>query len=53
MTKWDIKALGVQERVLLFFVGSGTDWKEAGVTLKTVAGLVGLSGSCLSPDASP
>jgi hypothetical protein len=35
-----VKALGVQERVLLFCVGSGTDWKEAGVTLKTVAGLV-------------
>ena len=45
MTKWDIKALvkalGVQERVLLFCLGSGTDWKEAGVTLKTVAGMVG------------
>jgi hypothetical protein len=35
-----VKALGVQERVLLFCIGSGTDWKEAGVTLKTVAGLV-------------
>ena len=45
MTKWDIKALvkalGVQERVLLFCLGSGTDWKEAGVTLKTAAGMVG------------
>jgi hypothetical protein len=45
MTKPDIdaliKALGVQERVLLFCLGSGTDWKEAGVTLKTVARLVG------------
>jgi hypothetical protein len=35
-----VKALGVQERVLLFCLGSGTDWKEAGVTLETVAGLV-------------
>jgi len=41
MTKSDIKALGVQERVLLFCLGSGTDWKRAGVTLQTVAGLVG------------
>jgi hypothetical protein len=44
MTKPDIdalvKTLGAQERVLLFCLGSGTDWKEAGVTLKTVAGLV-------------
>jgi hypothetical protein len=42
--RWDIKALvkalGAQERVLLFCVGSGTDWKEAGVALKTVARLV-------------
>jgi hypothetical protein len=41
---WDIKALakalGAQDRVLLFCLGSGTDWKHAGVTLKTVAGLV-------------
>src|SRR5258707_10975520 len=36
-----VKALGVQERVLLFCLGSGTDWKEAGVTLETVAGMVG------------
>jgi hypothetical protein len=47
MTKPDIetlvKALGAQERVLLFCLGSGTDWKEAGVTLKTVAGLVSKS----------
>jgi hypothetical protein len=47
MTKPDIdaliKALEAQERVLLFCLGSGTDWKEAGVTLKTVAGLVGKS----------
>jgi hypothetical protein len=32
--------LGVQERVFLFCLGSGTDWTQAGVTLKTVAGLV-------------
>jgi hypothetical protein len=31
-----IKALGVQERVLLFCLASGTDWKQAGVTFKTV-----------------
>ena len=41
MTTPDIKALGVQERVLLFCLDSGTDWKQAGVTLKTVAGMVG------------
>jgi hypothetical protein len=35
-----VKALGVQERVLLFCLGSGTDWKQAGITLETVAGLV-------------
>jgi hypothetical protein len=44
MTKPDIdaliKALGAQERVLLFCLASGTDWKNAGVTLKTVAILV-------------
>src|SRR5215831_3944520 len=40
MTKPDIMALGVQERVLLFCLGSGTDWKQAGVTLKTVAHLL-------------
>jgi hypothetical protein len=38
MIKPDINALGVQERVLLFCLGSGTDWNEAGVSLKTVAG---------------
>jgi hypothetical protein len=42
LPRWDIKALvkalGVQERVLLFCVG--TDWREAGVTLETVASLV-------------
>jgi hypothetical protein len=44
LPRWDIKALvkalGAQERVLLFCVGSRTDRKEAGVTLKTVASLV-------------
>ena len=44
MTERDIealvKALGVQERVLLFCLGSRTDWSRAGVTLKTVAGLM-------------
>jgi hypothetical protein len=35
-----IKGLGVEERLLLFCLDSGTDWKQAGVTLKTVAGLV-------------
>jgi hypothetical protein len=40
MTDWNIKVLGVQERVLLFCLGSGTDWKRAGVTLDTVACLV-------------
>ena len=33
-------ALGVQERVLLFCLGSGTNWKEAGVTLATAGGLI-------------
>jgi hypothetical protein len=37
----DIEALGVQERVLLFCLASGTDWKQAGITLKAVAGIVG------------
>jgi len=40
MTKQDIMALGVQERVLLFCLGSGTDWKEAGVALATAGGLI-------------
>jgi hypothetical protein len=31
-----VKELGVQERVLLFCLASGTDWKQAGVTFKTV-----------------
>jgi hypothetical protein len=45
MTKPDIdaliKALGVQERIFLFCLASGTDWKEAGVTLKTVVDMAG------------
>jgi len=40
MTERDIEALGVQERVLLFCLGSRTDWSRAGVTLKTVTGLM-------------
>jgi hypothetical protein len=40
MIKPDIEALGVQERVLLFCLASGTDWKQAGITLKAVAGIV-------------
>jgi hypothetical protein len=35
-----IKSLGAQERVLLFCLASGTDWKQAGVTPKTVAGML-------------
>jgi hypothetical protein len=45
MTKRDMKALvktlDVQERALLFCLASGTDWKQAGVTYKTVAGMMG------------
>jgi hypothetical protein len=44
MTKPDIdaliKALGVQERVLLFCLASGTDWKQAGVTFKTAVDIL-------------
>jgi hypothetical protein len=36
----DISVLGVQERVLLFCVGSGTDWRRAGVTSETMTGLM-------------
>jgi hypothetical protein len=36
-----VKALGVQERIFLFCVDSGTDWKEASVILETVAGIAG------------
>jgi hypothetical protein len=43
MIKPDIDSLGVQERVLLFCLASGTDWKQAGVTFKTVAGMVGMA----------
>jgi hypothetical protein len=39
MVKPDIDVLGVQQRVLLFCLASGTDWKQAGVTMKTVAGM--------------
>jgi hypothetical protein len=39
MIKPDIDALGVEERLLLFCLASGTDWKQAGVTMKTVAGM--------------
>src|SRR5712675_2280297 len=41
MIKPDIDALGVQERVLLFCLATETDWKQAGVTFKTAAGMVG------------
>jgi hypothetical protein len=41
MIKADIDALGVREHVLLFCLASGTDWKQAGVSLRTVAGMVG------------
>jgi len=40
MVKPDIDALGVQERILLFCLASRTDWKQAGVTPKTVAGML-------------
>jgi hypothetical protein len=35
-----VKALGAQERALLFCLASGTDWKQAGVTPQTVAGVL-------------
>jgi hypothetical protein len=40
MIKPDIDALGVQERVLLFCLASGTGWKQVGLTPKTTAGIV-------------
>jgi hypothetical protein len=40
MIKPDIDALGVQERVLLFCLASRTDWKQAGVTFKTVVDML-------------
>jgi hypothetical protein len=40
MIKPDIDALGVQERILLFCLASQTDWKQAGITPKTVAGML-------------
>jgi hypothetical protein len=36
----EIASLGVRERMLLFCVGSGTDWQRAGVTGETVTALV-------------
>jgi len=35
----DIRALTVRERVLLFCVGSDTDWQRAGVTSEIVTAL--------------
>jgi hypothetical protein len=56
MTKPDvdalIKELGAQERPLLSSLASGTDWKRAGVTLKTVARLMMnflVGGACRTP----
>jgi hypothetical protein len=40
MSKPDIEALGVQERILLFCLASGTDWKQAGVTFKTAVDIL-------------
>ena len=40
MAKPDTDALGVQERVLLFCLASGTDWKQTGVAFKTVVDMV-------------
>jgi len=36
----DTTALGVRKRMLLFYVGSGTDWQRAGVTGETVTALI-------------
>jgi hypothetical protein len=36
----DTASLGVRERMLLFCVGSGTDWQRAGVTGETITALV-------------
>jgi hypothetical protein len=36
----DTIALTVQERVLLFCAGSGTDWQRAGVMSETVMALI-------------
>jgi hypothetical protein len=38
--KPEVPTLGVQERMLLFCVGSGTDWQRAGVTGEIVTALV-------------
>jgi hypothetical protein len=40
MIKPEIDALDVQERILLFCLASRTDWKQAGITPKTVAGML-------------
>ena len=37
--KPDTTALTVRERILLFCIGSGTDWQRAGVTSETVTAL--------------
>ena len=36
----DTTTLGVRERMLLFCVGSGTDWQRADVTGETITALV-------------
>ena len=36
----NISALGMREHVLLFCIGSGTDWQRAGVTGETVTAMV-------------
>jgi hypothetical protein len=36
----DIASLGVRERVLLFCVARGTNWRRAGLTGETVTALV-------------
>ncbi len=38
--KPDTTALGVRERMLLFCVGSSTDWQRAGITGETVTALL-------------
>ena len=38
--KPDTTALGVWERMLLFCVGSSTDWQRAGITGETVTALL-------------
>jgi hypothetical protein len=36
----DIATLGVQERILLFCIASGTDWQRAGLTGESVTALI-------------